>query len=308
MLFANVKGRQKDKIGKRVDYLTASGFTFDAITPGFYRQECIRERRRCPRIIQQREINMPNLNSTIKSTLKPFHVDYIGFADLRSYQAELVKLGCNIVRGYQSGVSLGLVIPDPIVDYLPGRSDANIACEYRVHGYEVLNNRLNLVASVLSSCLNRNGYRTLPLPAADHTDEENALPTVSHKMIAHIAGMGWIGKNCLLITPGHGPRLRLVSLLTDAPVDAVNNPLEQRCGECSDCVEACPVNAIKGKNYVSGEPREERFDFLKCQSYFEKLKQTGKNAVCGMCLYACPHGKGNALNQTTPSDFSSDVL
>jgi epoxyqueuosine reductase QueG len=240
---------------------------------------------------RKKEPQAVNLNNSLRKMLLPYCVDYLGFADLSGYQTELIKFGGNIVKGYQSGISIGLVIPDSIVDFLPERADINVACEYRTHGYEVLNDRLNLIASVVSSYLNREGHRTLPVAVADRTDAENAIPTVSHKMIAHIAGLGWIGKNCLLITPEHGPRLRLISVLTNAPLEAVDNPLAQRCGECRACVKICPVKAIKGKNYKTGEPREARFEFIKCHNYFENLKATQEYAVCGMCLYACPHGK-----------------
>ena len=230
-------------------------------------------------------------NRRIKSILKPFCPDHIGFADLKPYNEALSQIGGNIVSGYPNGISIGLVIPNSIVDYLPQRSDMNVSCEYRVHGYDVLNDRLNLMASVASSYLNQAGFRTIPIAVADRTDHENAMSIVSHKMIAHIAGLGWIGKNCLLVTPEHGPRFRLISILTDAPLETVNNPLEQRCGECNECVKICPVQAIKGKNYVMGESREERIDFTKCDKYFEKLRHSRQFAVCGMCLYACPHGK-----------------
>jgi len=234
---------------------------------------------------------MTNLNLSIKHILKRYFVDYVGFADLTKYETELVKYGGNIVKGYKYGISLGLVIPDSIVDYLPERNDANVACEYSVHGYEILNSRLNLTASVVSSYLNQHGYRTLPIAVADRTDEEKALPTISHKMIAHIAGLGWIGKNCLLVTTEHGPRLRLISILTNAPLETVDNQLEQRCGECTQCVNICPVRAFTGKNYVEGQSRETRFDFMKCQSYFESMKRTQKYSVCGLSLYTCPYGQ-----------------
>ena len=236
---------------------------------------------------------MASLNQSIKNILKPFCVDYIGFANLRNYETDLTKYGGNIVKGYKYGISIGIVIPNSIVDFLPQRDDTNVAGEYRLHGYDVLNNRLNLAASIISSYINQKGYRTLPIAVAERSDEQNALPTVSHKMIAHIAGLGWIGKNCLLVTPEHGPRLRLISVLTEAPLDTVNNPLEERCGKCTECVKACPVQAFTGKNYVTGESREERFDFIKCHNYFESLRKTQKYPVCGMCLYACPHGKNH---------------
>jgi epoxyqueuosine reductase len=231
------------------------------------------------------------LNSKIITILKPYYVDYIGFADIEPHQHDLMQFGGAIVGDYKSAISIGIAIPDSIVDHLPHRDDVNISCEYQTHGYDILNHRLNLIASVLSSYLNQKNYRTLPIPVANRTDEENAIPTVSHKMIAHIAGLGWIGKNCLLITKEHGPRVRFISLLTSAPLKTVDKPLAQQCNDCEECMKACPVKAIKGKNYTTGEAREARFDFMKCQKYFEGLKKNRKYAICGMCLHACPYGK-----------------
>jgi epoxyqueuosine reductase len=223
--------------------------------------------------------------------LEPFYPDYLGFADLRRYQAELVDLGGEVVKGYRSGISIGLNIPDSVVDQLPQRADMNIAGEYRTHGYNILNDRLNLMASIVSSCLNSEGFRTLPVPAASRTNKEKGSSIVSHKMIAHIAGLGWIGKNCLLVTQKHGPRVRWVSVLTDAAVEAVDNPVEQRCGNCTECVKICPTKSIIGRNYVPGEPRELRFEFEKCDAYFEDMKKTQEYPVCGLCLYICPFGR-----------------
>jgi epoxyqueuosine reductase QueG len=154
-----------------------------------------------------------------------------------------------------------------------------------------MNQRLDLIASKLSSYLNGLGYRTLPIAAAERTNQEEAIPTVSHKMIAHMAGLGWIGKNCLLITPDHGPRVRFISVLTNAPIKTKNGKIEQQCDNCMECVKICPAHAIKGNNYKDGENREKRFDFMKCQEYFDALKESQIWDVCGMCLYACPYGK-----------------
>jgi epoxyqueuosine reductase QueG len=232
--------------------------------------------------------------------LSPYYVDYVGFADLRKHQAELARFGGDIVSGYDSGIAIGLAIADSIVDHLPERSNVNVAAEYRIHGYDVLNARLSFIASAVSSFLNREGFRTLPIAVAETTDVEGNSPTVSHKMIAHIAGMGWIGKNCLLITPDHGPRLRLISLLTNAPLETIDNPLEQRCGECDECTRICPVNAIRGRNYVTGESRELRFDATRCRDYVDSMAKERRYAVCGMCLYACPMGRKAPVSRQTP--------
>ena len=234
---------------------------------------------------------MTYINKEIDALLENEMVDYIGYADIANYENELVEYGGEIVRGYKYGISIGIVLPNSIVDHLPDRFDSNVACEYKYHAYDIINDRLNLIASKLSSYLNRKGYRTLPIVAAERTNEEEATPTVSHKMIAHIAGLGWIGKNCLLITPKHGPRIRLITLLTNAPVAAKNDPVEERCNNCMECTLICPVQAITGVNYEMGKPRADRFDFKKCQNYFHKMKENSRWDVCGMCLYVCPYGK-----------------
>lgn len=232
-------------------------------------------------------------NKEIESILSDEFIDRIGFADLSNYQDDLILFGGEIVKDYKYGISIGIVLPDSIVDLLPNRFDQNVACEYKTHCYIILNQRLDIIASKVSSFLNSEGFRTLPIAVAERTEDKNATPCISHKMIAHIAGLGWIGKNCLLITPDHGPRIRFVSVLTNAPLDAVDNPLEQKCNDCMECVKACPSRAIKGNNFKAGESREERFEFLKCQNYFLDLKKKYKWDVCGMCLYSCPYGKRN---------------
>ncbi|MBN2837035.1 MAG: epoxyqueuosine reductase [Candidatus Delongbacteria bacterium] len=234
---------------------------------------------------------MKYINKDINVILKNEMVDYIGYAQLEKYEAELIKFGGDLIKGYKYGISIGIALPNSIVNQLPNRFDSNVACAYKNHAYNIINERLNLIASKLSSYLNKKGYQTLPITAADRTNEEDAIPTVSHKMIAHIAGLGWIGKNCLLITPKHGPRVRFISLLTNAPLKAVDNPVEQKCKNCTECMKICPAQAIKGVNYELGRHREDRFDFSKCQAYFEQLKEKYKWNVCGMCLYICPFGK-----------------
>jgi epoxyqueuosine reductase len=231
------------------------------------------------------------LNNEIACFLHHEYIDYIGYAHIEDYEKELMKQGGNIVKGYKYGISIGIVLPDSIVNHLPDRFNPNVAYQYKSHCYDLMNYRLNLVASKLSSFLNQKGYRSLPIVAAERTNYDEAIPTLSHKTIAHIAGIGWIGKSCLLITPEHGPRIRFTTVLTEAPVKAVNNPVEQRCGNCMECVKICPVQAIKGVNFDMGKSREERFDFKKCQEYFEEIGLKSKWNVCGLCLYTCPYGK-----------------
>ena len=89
--------------------------------------------------------------------------------------------------------------------------------------------------------------------------KDRQLGFFSHKLAAHLAGLGWIGKSCLLVTLEVGPRVRWASVLTDAPLMA-GEPLEERCGECRGCVEVCPAGAFSGRSFFFDEPRAARFD------------------------------------------------
>jgi epoxyqueuosine reductase QueG len=117
----------------------------------------------------------------------------------------------------------------------------------------------------------------------------------SHKLAAHLAGLGWIGKSCLLIASEVGPRVRWTTILTDAPLEA-GSPLSDRCGDCRLCVEACSSQAFTGRPFDPQEPREARFDAHRCEEYRNHLRDevTGVR-TCGMCVYICPYGRKGAL-------------
>jgi len=102
---------------------------------------------------------------------------------------------------------------------------------------------------------------------------------------------GWVGLSCLLITPELWPRVRWVTVLTDALLES-SNPIPNQCGECQKCVEACPPKAFTGRPFDPSESRETRFNVQRCIDYrtYLKNKVTGVR-VCGMCVQVCPVGR-----------------
>ena len=216
--------------------------------------------------------------------------DIYGVADLSSATEEIRRQGGDEVAGYPKAISVGVVLLDPLVDLLPRRDERAVAVRYHIHAYRTVNLRLDAIASRLGSELQKQGYRAFPIPASERADDERTCAIFSHKLAAHLAGLGWIGKSCLLITPGHGPRVRWATVLTDAPLPA-GEPMEQRCGSCHECVDACPPGVIAGRSFVESEPREARYDAPGCQRYIGSMEQGGRPGVCGMCLYVCPHGR-----------------
>jgi epoxyqueuosine reductase len=217
--------------------------------------------------------------------------DYLGIADLSPAKEAMMSQGGLDVDTYPRAISIGVALMDDIVDMLPHGRERWAAVTYRSHAYDFVNGRLDQMASRVASEIQRAGYRALPLPASIRIDDERICAMFSHKMAAHLAGLGWIGKSCLLVTPDRGPRARWVTVLTNAPVEPTGGPMDQRCGECMECVKACPASAFTGRNFIESEPREARYDARKCEAYFKSMEAEGRLAVCGMCIYACPCGK-----------------
>ncbi len=216
--------------------------------------------------------------------------DYFGVADLAPARSLVEKQGGEMMAQFPRAVSIGVVMPFAIVDQIPRHREKAVALAYRSHSYDILNVRLDQIASRLASRLQQEGYRAFPVRASQTVDQEKLYGLFSNKLAAHLAGLGWIGKSCLLVTPEAGPRVRWASILTDAPL-ATGEPLAERCGKCKVCVEACPSQAFTGRNFCADEPREARFDVFKCNEYFRQSEEQTGARVCGMCVYSCPHGR-----------------
>lgn len=229
-----------------------------------------------------------DLNQNIREIALNEGADFYGVAELSEAQNFIEEQGGNEVASYPLAISLGIRIMDSIVDQLPKREERSVAVNYRHHGYEIINQRLDLLASHLSSHIQREGYRALPIPASERYDDERICAVLSHKLAAHLAGHGWIGKSCMLITPEAGPRVRWITILTDAPLSVTGTSSPEKCGECSECVDICPVSAFTGALFKEDEPRETRYDAAKCENY---LYDEAKWEVCGLCVYICPHGR-----------------
>ena len=231
------------------------------------------------------------LDGKVRVRAEGIGADFFGVADLSPAYEAILEQGGPVIAEFPRAISIGIVLPHAIVDQLPQRADRAVAMTYRHHAYDVVNQRLDHIASQLSSVLQREGYSALPVPASQTVDEERLCGIFSHKMTAHLAGLGWIGKSCLLVTPEVGPRVRWATVLTDAPLKATGEPMEVRCGKCQQCVEICPAQAFTGQPFREGEPREVRFAAHKCREYRAEMEEATGLRTCGLCLYVCPHGR-----------------
>jgi epoxyqueuosine reductase len=236
-------------------------------------------------------ISNMRIDDRVNSLVKNAGCDFYGTADLSSVQQAVADQGGSMVDGYPFAISLGIAMPRTIVDQLPNRSNPAVAISYRHHSYHVINQRLDLLTSRIAGLLQKEGHKALPIPASERYDNEKICAIFSHKLAAHLAGLGWIGKSCLLITPQAGPRVRWASVLTDAPFQSTGQPMQEKCGSCSECVDICPADAFTGQSFHEDEPRSVRYDARKCQEYHAVAEEKTGHRVCGMCVYVCPHGR-----------------
>lgn len=110
---------------------------------------------------------------------------------------------------------------------------------------------------------------------------------------AEQAGLGWTGRNHLLIVPHAGTMFFLGELLLDVELD-YDTPMPNRCGNCHRCIDACPTHALK--------PERSDFDAEACLSYqtienrkpeishdaLNALRSTRTIYGCDRCQQACP--------------------
>jgi epoxyqueuosine reductase QueG len=242
-------------------------------------------------VVYNRESQM-DINLKVKDIADMWGADFVGVADLSPAHEAILAQGGPVVAAYPRAISVGIGLLHTIVDQLPNRSDRAVALSYQYHSYDLINQRLDLLISQMSRFLQREGYRSLPVPASKRADDERICAAFSHKIAAHLAGFGWIGKSCLLVTPEIGPRVRWATVLTDAPLRITGEPTAANCGTCNQCVAICPVQAFTGEPFRASDPRETRYDAGKCDNYFTEMKEKDPElAVCGLCLYVCPHGR-----------------
>jgi epoxyqueuosine reductase QueG len=164
------------------------------------------------------------------------------------------------------------------------------------HHYRTVNTLIDQITLSGMLLIQERGYYAMAVPASQTVESEKGeyRGIFPHKTAAVRAGLGWIGKNALLVTEEFGPRVRLGTILTDMPVvqEYTDFSLTSRCGDCRVCTEACPAMALKGRNWTEGCDRSEIVDARACSEFMsKKYKHIGRGSVCGLCMSSCPRGK-----------------
>ena len=108
--------------------------------------------------------------------------------------------------------------------------------------------------------------------------------------LAQMAGLGWMGANGLIVTPEHGPRVRLAAIFTsieNLPLSMQNEHqwVEEYCAACQVCVRRCPAEAIMPEPQRNGNGRITCVINERCFPYFSD------HYGCSVCIAVCPFSR-----------------
>jgi epoxyqueuosine reductase QueG len=233
-----------------------------------------------------------NLSSEITGLSESLGADFYGVADLSPASKFILDQGGPLIAGFPRAISVGIALPHTVVDQLPDTSEPPVPkMIFRHHAYDVINQRLDHITSRLCLRLQKEGFRSFPVAASQTANPYEEMGIFSHKIAAHLSGLGWIVKNCLLITPQVGPRVRWASVPTHASLEITGQLMGEQCNSCQECVDICPVKAITGRSFRKEESRDARIAAHDCKNHLNKMKEKTGWPVCSLCLYICPYGR-----------------
>ncbi|MCM8759831.1 MAG: hypothetical protein NC906_08705 [Candidatus Omnitrophica bacterium] len=181
-----------------------------------------------------------------------------------------------IVRKINTAIVFGIPLSKGVIANLIDGPDL-----LYLHHYRQANYLLDKISYQLASLLEEKGYLSIPVPASQIIDWKKQKALLSHKYFACLCGLGWLGRNNLIVNSVYRSRLRFTTVLTELVIEKTNEVVEFGCGNCKNCVRMCPAGAISEK--------AEQFDHIKC---FEKIKEMTKKKnisqyICGLCIKAC---------------------
>ncbi|WP_284643738.1 tRNA epoxyqueuosine(34) reductase QueG [Paenibacillus silviterrae] len=256
----------------------------------------------------EHDIDWGKLKNELKEAAPQLGIDKIGFAAADPFTELKGILLKHRAKGFESGfeerdiekrvdpsltlaeprsiVSIAVAYPSKLKD--PPRSEPGAyrgmlsRSAWGTDYHHVLRNRLERLADWI--------HARVPDARLASMVDTGALVD---RAVAERAGIGWVGKNCSVITPEFGSWVYLGEMITNLPFPP-DQPVLESCGDCTICIDACPTDALVGPGQLNAQ---------RCVSYLtqtkgiiedDKLKEKIGNRLygCDTCQIVCPKNKG----------------
>ena len=198
------------------------------------------------------------LNRTWEQRIKASGADFVYFVDI-------TMLPEDVIEDYTCAVLFGKALSK---DYISAVRNGQAPKTKEVINVE---RRMDTLAEKMAKMLEAEGFKSIAKL------KTGRLP---HKTVALRAGLGFIGKNNLLVTDRYGCAVMLGKVLTTAPFLTTSEvPKEPQCGDCSICVDVRPTKALHGTTWSISTTRDEIITRKLC-------------TLCVKCMAWCPYTSG----------------
>ncbi|MFK2825907.1 tRNA epoxyqueuosine(34) reductase QueG [Bacillus sp. B190/17] len=185
----------------------------------------------------------------------------------------------------RSIIAIALAYPSKMKDSVKGKKGERRGIFCRASWGEdyhvVLRDRLSKLEDFITSKVPEARFRSMV-----DTGE------LADRAVAERAGIGWNGKNCSIITPEFGSYVYLGEMITNLPFEP-DQPLENQCGTCTKCLDACPTGALVQGGQLNAKRciafLTQTKDFMPVE-FREKLGN--RLYGCDTCQTVCPENKG----------------
>ena len=204
----------------------------------------------------------------------------------------------------QSIISIALAYPTKLTTKAPSikgeRRGSFARASWGIDYHDILRERLEkLMTFIKEACEHDPSIRFKPMV------DTGELIDVA---VAQRAGLGFIGKNGLLITEEFGSYVYLGEVITNIPFEP-DRPIENQCGDCTKCIDLCPTEALLGDGRMNAQ---------KCLSYQTQTKGMMPAEYrpkirtiiygCDICQQVCPFNKGKDFHFHTEMEPDPEVV
>lgn len=215
---------------------------------------------------------MSEMNN-IKDYLISLGASKVGFADVNGLASEFIDL--------PNAISIVMKIPKETIQLV---KDENYE-EYWASFHKQID-KLTEISLKGEEFIKNLGYEAFGLTMTrNECDMKKLLSILPYKTMATKSGLGWIGRSALFVTPEYGSAVALGGILTDMPLEFGTPVTDSECDDCTNCQDACPVDAINPQKWNDRLNRSDIIDIEVCAEYI--IDQYKAGLGCTKCMSEC---------------------